>query len=433
MHFARHSSFRIIFLLTLINTQLSASALDRSVSASRQFIVYGTTGPLRGAVADLAEKTKKNLLQVLQQPDEWKTPIILNLQFPQANLPDLPQAACYFSQTGSGLRLQLDLVIRSDVDVDAIQRELLRAILLEMSYRQEPNLPAGTVYVSAPQWLVEGLLAAAPGVRREPLVLALGPVVASNSVISLEKFLEPQALAGLDSSGRRLHRAYSLALLQLLLDEPNGASHLAAYIRSLPSASNDPVADLKGQFPVLARAGQVDPIWKSSVEALSVAHDFELLTFFETARRLKALLDPGISTNDSTKHVGLEKLLHGKLSPAQRGEILSLSRRLMQLGTVANPLMRPIVVEYQEVAQLLAAKRRRGLAVRLARLASTRDRLVARMNEVDDYMNWCEATKSSAFSGKFTEYFRAADQSADRAPRRRDPLSVYLDALEGQF
>ena len=33
--------------------------------------------------------------------DNWKTPIVINLEFPQANLPDVPSRALYFSQTGS--------------------------------------------------------------------------------------------------------------------------------------------------------------------------------------------------------------------------------------------------------------------------------------------------------------------------------------------
>ena len=126
--------FRAIFLLPLINNVLLSAPLERSVSTSRQFIIYGANVPLRGAVSDLAEQTKINLLGALQQRDQWKTPIVINLQFPQANVPEIPPAALYFSQTGAGLKLQLDLVT-SDANAPAIQRELLRAILLELRTR----------------------------------------------------------------------------------------------------------------------------------------------------------------------------------------------------------------------------------------------------------------------------------------------------------
>jgi len=36
-------------------------------------------------------------------------------------------------------------------------------------------------------------------------------------------------------------------------------------------------------------------------------------------------------------------------------------------------------------------------------------------------------------SGNFTGYLKAVDQSRFQSSRRRDPLSVYVDALEDQF
>jgi hypothetical protein len=36
-------------------------------------------------------------------------------------------------------------------------------------------------------------------------------------------------------------------------------------------------------------------------------------------------------------------------------------------------------------------------------------------------------------SGAFADYLKAATQSEVPAPRRRDPLSIYLDALADHF
>ena len=43
------------------------------------------------------------------------------------------------------------------------------------------------------------------------------------------------------------------------------------------------------------------------------------------------------------------------------------------------------------------------------------------------------ATLPTSGSGNFTGYLKAVDQSQIPAPRRHDPLSVYVDALEDQF
>ena len=110
-----------------------------------------------------------------------------------------------------------------------------------------------------------------------------------------------------------------------------------------------------------------------------------------------------------------------------------LRRDLLFFVPQTNPVLRPIAREYQEIAALLARGKRRGMAKRLARLETTRQQLASRMSEIDDYMNWFEATQMRTGSGNFTGYLKAVDQSQLPAQRRRDPLSVYVDALEDQF
>src|ERR1041385_2149164 len=122
-----------IFLSAMFASQLFyAAPAERSVSPSRQFVIYGADAELRGVVSDLAERTKANLLTLLRQRDNWIVPVVVNLQPPQANLPEIPPADLRFSQTGFGLKLQLDLIISKNLDASLVERELLRAILLEM-------------------------------------------------------------------------------------------------------------------------------------------------------------------------------------------------------------------------------------------------------------------------------------------------------------
>src|SRR5438477_232773 len=76
---------------------------EHSVSPSRQFVIYGAAATLRGAISELAEQTKTNLLALLRQRDGWKTAIVINLQTQQANLPEIPPASLRVSQTGFGV------------------------------------------------------------------------------------------------------------------------------------------------------------------------------------------------------------------------------------------------------------------------------------------------------------------------------------------
>ncbi len=396
----------ILILPVLAFQSLRAAPPARSVSPSRQFIIYASSTALRGAVSELAEQTKANLLTLLRQPDRWKTPIVVNLQPAQANLPEIPSAALRFSQTGFGLKLQLDLTIGESIDAALVERELLRAILLEMIYRSEPDVAPGTAFVEPPDWLLDGVLAIMPGRDRGPLVEALS---VSDKQTSVEEFLR-QRPALLDSPARLLYRAYSLSLLELLVK----------------------FADLKAQFPLLG--DDVKKTWQSALARPSGAQNYQLLTFAESEQRLDEMLRVKIpDAGNSSKQVELSELAQRKLSAVEKMALSRVSENLVLLTIRANPVMRPIVREYQQIAALLVRGKRKRVAQRLARVQATRTTLGARMSDIDDYMNWFEATQSKTGSGVFVDYLRAVGESQIPAPRRRDPLSVYLDSVDEQF
>jgi hypothetical protein len=421
---------RVAIVLFAIITlpRVYAAQPERSTSPSRQFVIYGADAKVRGAVSSLAEHTKANLLALLRQRDDWKTPVVVNLQSQQANLPEVPPADLRFSQTGFGIKLQLDLTISKNLDVSLVERELVRAVLLEMIYRKQPNITAGAVLVEPPDWLIDGVLALAPGRDRGPLIEALAN---TGTPLALEKFLR-QRPGVLDSTGCTLYRAYSLALVQMLLDEKNGAARLAQYVDHLSESSNDPLADLERQFPFLG--DDAERTWQVALNQVKSLQTFRLLTFAESERRLDELLRVKISEpNKPVKTIPLDEFTQHKPSASEKTALDQLRRDLLFFVPQSNPVLRPIAREYQEIAALLARGKRRAMAKRLARLEATRQQLVARMREIDDYMNWFEATQMKSASGNFTGYLKAVDQSQLQPPRRRDPLSVYVDALEDQF
>jgi hypothetical protein len=418
-----------IVLFALARWQLIYGAQpEHSTSPSRHFVIYGADAKVRGAISGLAEQTKTNLLRLLRQRDDWKTPVVVNLQRQQANVPDIPTADLRFSQTGFGIKLQLDLTISKNVDVSLVERELLRAILLEMIYRERPHITAGAVLVEPPDWLIDGVLALTPGCDRSPLLEAIGK---AEKPVPLEKFLG-QRPGLVDSTDRTIYRAYSFALAQMLLDGKNGGTQLAKYIDNLSDSSNDPLEDLKAQFTLLA--DDADRTWQVALNRFKSLQPFRLLTFAESERRLDELLSLKISEpNKPVKLVRLEQLAQHNLSASEKMALDQLKRDLMFFVPQTNPVLRPIGREYQEIAALLARGKRRPVLKRLSRLDLTRQQLATRMTEVDDYMNWFEATQMSSGSGNFAGYLKAVDQSQGPAPRRHDPLSVYVDALEDQF
>jgi hypothetical protein len=164
--------------------------------------------------------------------------------------------------------------------------------------------------------------------------------------------------------------------------------------------------------------------------------NYQLLTFAESERRLDELLQIKISDGSrnrgQVKSENLGELSRRKLVPEEKAAVDHVSRALLLLVGTAHPVLCPVAREYQQIATLLARGKRRGIAKRVSRLDDTRKELAARMGDIDDYMNWFEATQMQNQSGAFSDYLKAANQSQVSSPKRRDPLSVYLDALEDQ-
>ena len=388
--------------------------LERSISPSRQFVIYGGDAGLRGAISTLAERLKGDVLGVLEQRDNWKTAAVINLQARAANLPEVPMSAFHVSQTPSGLKLQLDLTISRELNPETLEREILRLILLEMIYRKQTGIASGETYVTPPPWLVEGLLALGPNGDRRSLVNMLN---VSQRVPSLEEFLQ-QRPELLDSASRAIYRAYSFAFVQLLANDPN---QLGRYIDNLTFSTNDSLADLQKSFPRLA-GKDFEKTWRAKIDNVIDSRRTELLGFGESEAQLEALLQA----------LSLEALCHKKLDATQKLELKKFSEDLMLLAAHANPALRPIVENYQQLAAQLALGKNHGVAAKLSDLKKLRMQLGARMSEIDDYMNWFEATQLKTASGLFETVKVSLDPSETR-PRRHDNFSTYLDAMESQF
>ena len=427
----RCSSFHrlIVLAFVLVCSALPAAPLERSISPSRQFIIFGGNRILRSAVSDAAERVKSKVLGLLQLRDQWSVPILLNLQRPQANAPEVPSVLLNFSQTGAGLKIQLDLLVDRDFRPAVLQREALRALLLELSYRALPSLPAGTPYVAPPDWLVDGILTLD---NESPEIFEGLDSVASNPP-ALGSFLA-QHPGLLDSQSRALYRACASALVRILIEHESGRAQLIRYIADLPRASTDALSDLQAHFPWLGKEpGAIEKNWSEHIARVAHERRFALITFAATSEQLDECLRTKIAQDREKKNsLTLEETVRVSRPNIDTKAATELGQRLTLLAARAHPLLRPVVVDYQLAAELVVRKKRHGLARRLAGSAALRQQIAARMSEVDDFMNWYEATQAKTASGAFRDYLHAAD-SSEAVPPRRDALSVYLDALETQL
>jgi hypothetical protein len=410
----------------------SAAFAEQSLSTSRQFIVYGTDLAVRGAICDFAERTKGELLTLLNQRDDWKIAIVINAQYRQANLPELPRLRVALGQTGFGLKLQLDLIVNSGLGRPEIRRELLRALVLELMYRGQPNLKAGDAYASPPDWLLDGIPAEQSDLSRDRLARVLALPVAAKNILPLEKFLaeRPELL---DAAGRTLYRAYSRALVDLISHTPDGSRSLSRFIADLPVSSNDSMAELRNHFPGLFEDARAEKNWQKQVARLATQQPYQLLGAAETERLLAEKLRSRISEGGLEKSYKLEEFALFLGSRSAQNVLNALANDLRALATRANPIYAPIIAEYADITARLLRGKTAGIAKRLERLRAARETVAAQMRQIEDYLNWFEATGLARPSEEFADYMRAAERAAQPERTKRDPISLYLDVLETEF
>ncbi len=423
-------------------TSPGADLLTKSFSRSKQFVVYAADGAVRGGIGSVAEETKTAVLAALGLKDQWKLPIVIDLRPPDAGMPNArPPSRLILGQTGAGLKVELDLLLGAAGRDNRIRDELVRAILLELAYRDHATLPAGLTYNLPPPWLVEGLSAYLENEENGLSASLFAALLPASQTLSLEDLLARNP-AALDSTSRTVYRAYAFTLVRLLVQElPGGKAGLAGFIHDLPGVAMDSergAGALRSHFPELASsADSLDKWWSLSLARVAASDQYQAFSLEETDRQLTGALTfpaPASSKDAAPRSLTLSDYKE-IIALKDRKRILEpVQQALLALSARANPLVRPEVEEYQLIVAELIRGKAGGLDERLQKLAARRTEALTRKASIDDYLNWYEATQLKTASGAFESYFRAARQvKAENDVRRPDAISTYLDGLALEF
>ena len=114
----------------------------RSASRSRQFVIFCPDAALRGRVGGLVEEIKTDVLELLGEGvDRWKMPIVISLAPPTGRT--RPPVLFQMIATPEGAKIEIDAEIGSDLAAVNLRKQVVRAVLLEMSYRGRPAILGG--------------------------------------------------------------------------------------------------------------------------------------------------------------------------------------------------------------------------------------------------------------------------------------------------
>lgn len=427
--------FALVATLLLLWTQASAvEQRARTISRSKQFVIFCQDAAVRGRVASVAEDIKEDLLQLLGERDRAKAPIVITLQAAPTPAAARTPVALLFQSTPQGTQIEINVQIGDDPAAVHLQKHIVRALLLELAYRNRP-LHGGEEYVEAPWWLVAGVV---ESFRRHDLGLdeeLFHRLVETNRLPPIEQFLAPRP-DDLGGAAAAVDGACAMALIELLLEQPAGRDRLARLVREWPDLHHDSIAALRRIFPALAE-GDVQKWWTLNLARFAASDRYKGLSTAATDRELDELLDVELPVDKAgtkqTFNVGeFESFL--KLRGA-RAALAARHAAIVNLSARANAIFRPVVNGYEQVLAQLKRGKTRGVRKHIVEIEVYREAVLHRIVEIGDYLNWYEATQLGVRSHAFDSFLRTArevEQDQTRAAASEE-IARYLDELQKNF
>ena len=412
---------------------------QRSVSNSGQFIVYCPDVGLRLAVTSYAETAKEEVLKALGQGDHWKFPIVIDLRRPASTDTNIPLRQVRMVLTDGGWRVEAIVLLRQDeLKQVRFPQLLMRAILLELAYRDHPP-EVGKPCTDPPSWLVESLADAmqAQTTGAKPNAALFQQMIATGELPKIRDFLTSNVDA-MDAASLAVHDSCASSLLAMLTGTPEGKASLSRMVKGMGNSDGDPVALLLKYFPVLGDSEtNLEKWWTLGLARYSLMDASNAMTVAETDARLTPLLTLTVVTDEKTKdkkEFAFSDFKTFLKLPGAKLALLEQSKGLVELMARAHPLLRPVIQQYLNISNDLATGKKRGIEKSLSEVAGYRELIVARMDKIDDYLNWFEATQMPERSRAFDDFLQSAKAEEKwTPPKRNDAISKYIDQLQREF
>ncbi len=408
----------------------------RSDSSTRQFTVYCEDVALRQRVASFAEEVKSSLAQLLSEERDgtrWQTPIIITLDRAKTVERSAPPVEVRPVQSDFGFKIEINVRIGNDPAAVHLEKQIVRALLLGYAYGPTGIKP-GLSFVEAPWWVVEGALQMFR--RREQGVdtSLFKRLIANGQLPPIEEFLIGKP-ADLGPAALALDQACAMALVELLVEQPGGRDSLSRLIREWPHGNREPVTALTSAFPTLVTGQSIQRWWTLSLARLAATDRYEGLSIEETDFELSARTAITLAIDSKGKRRTFRLSEYGEFLKIKgsREALRAQQVALVALSARANALLQPVIAEYEQIVALLIRGKTRGLDARLATAATYREQTLLRLSQIDDYMNWYEATQLGTRSDLFDSFLKTAAEIAEQEQRGSEQITKYLDQLEKEL
>lgn len=442
----RWGCLRLAFSLALgcfLLAALPARGFDfvqRSLSKSGQFIVYSPDVRLRLAVTGYAETTKQEVLTTLGLGDHWRYPVVVDLRRPASTDPSGLQSQVRLIQTEGGWKVQMDVVLREgEFKKIRFPQLVVRAILLELAYRDHPP-KIGARYAEPPTWVVEGLAqnVQTRAAEAQPNSALFRQLIETGQLPRIRDFLKDHVEA-MDPTSLSVYGACASSLVDMVSATPGGPARLVRMLQGVgQSDDGDPVALLLQYFPALGGSEtELEKWWTLGLAHYSALDHHLSWSLPDTDARLATLLQIKVVTDEKKKtsaEFDLADFKAYRKLPGAKAALRAQSAAFAQLLGQAHPLLRPVISEYQRIVNDLSEGKTRRIGEAFKEVATYRGLMAERMDQIDDYLNWYEATQMPEQSGAFEDFMQGAKAMEKwTPPKRNDAISNYIDQLQREF
>lgn len=398
-------------------------------TASDRFRVLGGNAGTRRGFATQAETIASDYTRLLGPASGQGAPITIQLHDPAMVSPSNVSVRELLEGVGGAFRAIIHVRLDGGATPEAFRSAVIRCLLAGdiLQGRTPAEVRAGNL---VPAWLHRGVMAALDLRSQGGRSSVAATVFARGRAFPVEKLLK-ESPDGMTAAGVAAYDASACGLLLTLLELDRGQGRFQRLLADFASFDADAAAQIRHHFQEMAESDRaLEKWWALQVAQMSRPGAMDFLSANESERQLaRALIvewtPPGKSKAESVV-LGLPDMI-GLPDKEERLRTLKQSWFAVRtLGPRVHPIFRPLADAHRSIIEDAMGGKTKDIAERLAKLDEERASLAARLDAVDDYLNWWEVTRGKGASADLDRY-RAAMQSRAPEPRQDDPIGAYLD------
>ena len=412
-------------------------------SRTKQFRVSGGNQFGRGLCVIMAEDAKRELLQLLEQVDDWKIPISVVLHGEPGDKAPATTFVTRLRVVEGVYRLQLDMHLAEGLKVMAFKRAVTEMLLYERALRSLPQLEENML-LSVPPWLSVGLREASAWRNQQSDRRLYAAMFSKDGAFKVEDLLAVNRaeFAKFDEASLVAFRVCAGAMVMAFLEQAEGRLAFREFLNEAASFEGEMALLLRRHFPDL----NLSPNSLAKWWALQLANRgglnllTDVMSITDTERELAETLYlhlpiQGAENAAGRERVGIDQWSRLKdLEPKQRlAAVKPAQAALVHLSYRCFPSYRPLLVEYQKQLVRLGRGDEVAMAAALGELTRAREIMAAKSQRGRDYLDWFEITRARETSGVFDDYLRLKKELGMRENDREDAVSLYLERMDKLF